>query len=436
MENGDVDTNNIANTTLISILDFVKNRRSEDLLSTSINMVPSGLRDVSPSSYDPRVACIGPLHREDQNVQYFEELKANYVQFLLDDINSPPEQTLKECVQRVLALIHRIRACYMGTSVIHRYDDIELAKMMVTDACFMLHFINVITTSSAELHRTLRGTAILYDLILLENQIPFFVLQEVFNCTIPKSLHKVSSLPHLILKFVRYLNIFESTVTFAINLPSPPYDHILGFLAKCYWPSDTHSSFLLPTSATHSTIELDRAGVIFKPNEYDSLQLAIEFKSSRSLWCSLSREKPTLRMPVLRIDNYTELVLRNIIAYEQYFGNVSYVTGYAMAMDMLIDSEDDIAKLIESKVIVNHLGSNEKAANALNSLCKELPILNFSYERQWRDMDAHYNRYWPKNIAELKRTYFSSPWNLIALLAGIILFALTVVQTIYSVNAA
>ncbi|CAH1418974.1 unnamed protein product [Lactuca virosa] len=107
-----------------------------------------------------------------------------------------------------------------------------------------------------------------------------------------------------------------------------------------------------------------------------------------------------------------------------------------MVMDMLVDSEEDIAKLIESEVIVNHLGSNEKVANALNSLCKELPILNFSYEPKWEDMDTHYNRYWPKNIVELKHTYFSTPWNFIDLLAGIVLFVLTVVQTIYDVNAA
>ncbi|CAH1433033.1 unnamed protein product [Lactuca virosa] len=165
--------------------------------------------------------------------------------------------------------------------------------------------------------------------------------------------------------------------------------------------------------------------------------MAMEFQTSMfASWPSWCRGKPTLKMPVLRINNFTELVLRNLIAYEQYFGHDTYVTSYAMAMGMLVNTEEDIAKLIKSKVLINHIGSNEKAANAMNSLCKELPVLNFCYVDEWKQLDVRYNSYWPKNIAALKRTYFSSPWSMIALIAGVALFALTVVQTIYTVNAA
>ncbi|GKA08138.1 hypothetical protein Tco_0687469 [Tanacetum coccineum] len=52
------------------LLDCVEEKKSFTI--QSICMAPSTLRDLSPSSFDPRVVSIGPLHREDENVQAFE----------------------------------------------------------------------------------------------------------------------------------------------------------------------------------------------------------------------------------------------------------------------------------------------------------------------------------------------------------------------------
>ncbi|KAJ0783194.1 hypothetical protein HanRHA438_Chr01g0021451 [Helianthus annuus] len=146
--------------------------------------------------------------------------------------------------------------------------------------------------------------------------------------------------------------------------------------------------------------------------------------------------KPTLKMPVLDVHHFTELVLRNLIAYEQSFESNNYITSYAIAMDRLVNTQEDVAKLIDSKVLVNYMGSNEEAANMINSICKEIAGVDFFYQKQWTTLNRYCDGYWPKNIARMRRTYFSSPWNMIALLAGIILFALTVVQTIFTIKSA
>ncbi|KAL7589623.1 UPF0481 protein At3g47200 [Lactuca sativa] len=432
----DGDVNISIDETVKGLLNSVQNRSPIDLFSTSINIVPSGLRDLSPSSFIPRVVSIGPLHKENENLKAFEDQKATYVHELLHPLDSPVEQTLKECVLKVAFSVDRIRASYVPKIT---YSDMELAKMMVMDACFILGFIGALSESSdePELQYLLRGSSIVYDLVLVENQIPFFILQDIFDCTILKS-KPTASLTDLILQLIQVFNVFQSNITISNVYPFVPLDHILGFLDRCYWPSVEYSpSQGLPSSAIHSTVELERAGMIFQCNQdHERWQMDMEFISSKFSCFSWCWGKPTLRMPVLRIDNFTELILRNLIAYEQSSGFRTYVTSYAMAMDMLVDNQEDIAKLIDSKVVVNHLGSNEKAANMMNSLCKELPLLSFYYIDIWRQMDTHYNSYWPKNISALKRTYFSSPWNMIALLAGIALFALTIVQTIYTVNAA
>lgn len=435
MANGDVD---IVVEDVQGLFESVRSSPSAfPLIPIFIDIVPSGRRDISPTSFDPRVVSIGPLHREDKTLQAFEHQKLMHASDLLNSLRRSSNQTLKECVQKVLATTDRIRACYDNIKI-EKYNDNELAKMMVIDACFILQFIRVLTNSSDEAVAFLRASSIIYDLMLFENQIPFFILQDIFNSTILTSEPK-ASLPHLILQLVQFFNIFETNIPVQSSYPIEPNDHILGFLEKCCRPSKEYSPLqALPSVAMHSTAELERAGVMFKPKTDARWAMAMNFQPSAFNCFSWSRDKPTLRMPVLRIDNFTESILRNLIAYEQSsstYRTCGYVTSYALAMDMLVDTEEDIAKLIESKVVVNHLGSNEKAADMINSLCKELPFRRFYYFDDWREMDRHYNSYWPKNIAALKRTYFSNPWSMIALVAAIMLFALTVVQTIYTVNA-
>nr|GEV75744.1 putative UPF0481 protein At3g02645 [Tanacetum cinerariifolium] len=136
--------------------------------------------------------------------------------------------------------------------------------------------------------------------------------------------------------------------------------------------------------------------------------------------------KPRIEMPVLRDHHFTELVFRNIIAYDQSSSlGYHYVTSYVIAIDMLIDTQEDVVKLVESKVLVNNMGSNEEAENMMNSICKKVAWVHFGPSKDWKKLDTYRKNYWPKNIAWLRRTYFSNPWSIIALVAGMVLFALT-----------
>lgn len=394
-----------------------------------------GLRDLSQNPFNPQVVAIGPLHREDENLQAYEKQKADFVQELLQLSN----QTLQNCVKKTLSSMDRIRAFYDKTKI-EKYNDDELAKIVVMDACFILQFIRfILQLSSTELQIFLcpssikikksnwRSSPIIHDLVLLENQIPYFVLEDIFDLTISQ-FQPLTSLPDFLLVLVQIFNVFETDITAGDFYPIVPHDHLLGFLEKCYWPPKKYSPSLelSPSLQTHTTVELHKTGIIFKPNRGIKWQMAMELKSSRWYW-----GKPALRMPALHIDKFTALVLRNLIAYEQASGFGLYVTSYAMAMDMLVDTEDDISKLIESKVVINHLRSDEWAAYMIKSLCKEIPVQKFCYVDLWQQLDSHYNSYKPKNNIA---TYFSSPWIILALVAGIAIVALTMLQNIFTVK--
>ncbi|KAF5767180.1 hypothetical protein HanRHA438_Chr14g0631221 [Helianthus annuus] len=421
----------IVQETFQALLDCVgEKKKVTNKFSPSIYMAPITLRKLSESSFTPRVVSIGPLHRKDENLQLFEVRKAAFVHELLSRSGPPLTQTLNACVQKVTSIIENIRSCYAD---LKDYDDIELAKMMVMDACFILEFIHDIKGKKySGTNLRLQDQYIPYDLVLLENQIPFFVLEDIYECIIYK-FEEALPLAEFIQPLLKYANLFKRKLKVGVSGSYINHDHILGFLHYCYQP-ECYISSSFPSSTIHSVVELDRAGVNFKPNHDAEWPMAMEVKMSR--YCSSFLwlwNKPTLTMPTLCIDDFTELVLRNLLAYEQSYVVDPYVTSYARAMDMLIDTHEDIAKLVTSKVIINHIGSNEEAANMINKICKELAPEHFYYTKQWEQLDKHFRGYWPRKIVKLKRTYFNSPWSMIALFAGFSLFVLAMLQTIFTI---
>nr|GEX65955.1 putative UPF0481 protein At3g02645 [Tanacetum cinerariifolium] len=86
-----------------------------------------------------------------------------------------------------------------------------------------------------------------------------------------------------------------------------------------------------------------------------------------------------IKMPSFCISHFYELLVRNLIAYEQTYDVGKYISSYAVAMDILINSQEDIAKLVESKVIINLMGSNLEAADMINRIVKEVPMTDFFY---------------------------------------------------------
>ncbi|KAJ0622597.1 hypothetical protein HanIR_Chr01g0022441 [Helianthus annuus] len=386
-ENKDLELGevNIIQGTVHSLLDCVQKVNIQtNMFSPSIYMAPRTLRDLNPSLFNPRVVSIGPLHREDENVQAFEGRKANYLSNLMSSTNSPPEEILNSCVEKVYASLEQIKACYVWTKT---YGDAEITKMMVMDACFILGFSREMwmVFNKSYFGDMLLIQNVIYDLVLLENQIPFFVLDAVFQGTVLKFMPE-ASLVDYIDPILRSLHIFDGYLN-TDNIPTNTTQHILSLLHQCYEPPTSIKPGLLYTRI-QSAVDLERAGVHFKPNENSTWMMGMEVKLYR---------------------------------FPCFFGP-------------WVNTQEDVARLVNSRVLDNRVGSNEEAADIINNICKDVAGVYSFYEQEWEKLNKYCNNYWPKNIAWLRRTYFSNPWNIIALLAGIILFALTVLQTIFTIN--
>ncbi|KAD3336162.1 hypothetical protein E3N88_31681 [Mikania micrantha] len=426
-----------------------KEHNLNEQITPSIRRAPRTLRVLSSWSFSPRVVSIGPLHRDNKKVKAFERQKATYLTNLMNHItSSTPGVIMNSCMEKVYASMKKIKACYVLTK---KYDDVEFAEMMVMDACFILGFIHqTFKLKSADMFH---AEDVVCDLVLLENQIPFFFLEEIFKCTIAKLMPN-TSLVVFMHPVLSILNLFNSDVDLNIlkNISVDDTHHILSLLHECYKPQfsskpqkneiilkefsskpQKNEIILKEFSITkpHSAVDLDKAGVKFKPNRSPTwvLGMKMEFPCFLWSWC-----KCTLRMPIFYVTDFTEVTLRNLLAYEELRQTHDYITSYAFVINMLVNTQDDVAKLVDSEVLVNVMGSNEEVAKMINKICKELAVVNSLYRQQWKTLDEYYNSYWPKHIGWMRRTYFSSPWNIIALIVGSIIFALTIVQAIFTIG--
>ncbi|GJY29698.1 putative UPF0481 protein [Tanacetum coccineum] len=193
---------------------------------------------ICESSFNPQLVSIGPLHKEDPKLKEFEWMKECYLDDLLSRFNncniSTPQQTLEACLLKVNTLIPQIRESYAGMK--KKYSDDEVATMMVMDGCFILEFCFKHKHQHSDLPNKMQNSHIAMDLILLENQIPFFVLQALFDCTLRKAF---SSLPSLLEQYLaHYINLFNTQLPkFSTRIhfdTDLTHDHLLGYLHKRY----------------------------------------------------------------------------------------------------------------------------------------------------------------------------------------------------------
>lgn len=301
----------------------------------------------------------------------------------------------------------------------------------------------------------LTANTVQLDLLLLENQIPFFVLERLFRLTVDQiqigtNCPRKFSLADYVSFYFQNLMTPEGNST--NRTFGPPCDwvlwvsgnqmvnskqevrgyakylHILHKIHEDYRPLDQAEkkvrNELMPPAS-----ELDYAGIKFVPGTGDDL---FEFKFTKPegpfWWCRRAR----FEIPTLGIYDPTESFLRNLIAFEHCLPGVSqHFTSYAYLMDMLVNSDKDVQVLEKAGVVHNYLGASEEAANLFNKLCTEAALGEFLFADPCNKAVKYSKRCWPKNMADVRRTYFANPWTFIAFCLAFIAFGITITQFVF-----
>ncbi|XP_054814978.1 UPF0481 protein At3g47200-like [Prosopis cineraria] len=388
-----------------------------------IYRVPPMIRLLKEEAYTPKVVSVGPFHYGDVRLQDMERHK----RIMFKRFAGSAKTDLDTLVNFVKQSEPKVRASY-SESIKHSKKD--LVKLILVDAAFIIELFRMFyrggyeVNKDAKLSHSWLRDAIVDDLLLLENQLPFFVIEELFDVAFPLDLRgDIPSFLELTYSYFIYYNIQSLD-------PSPDISikHFTDLLRFFYLPRGTiprRKSFKGDGSdiLLYSANELQEAGVKLKASTSKCL---LDLKFSGSVF----------EIPQIYIEDITETLFRNMIALERcHYPYESYIIDYAFVLDGLINNDKDVDALIREKIIHNWLGDTNEVATLFNGLGRNINQWNFSVE--YLDicirLNSFYQDPWHKKKATLKRDYFKTPWQTVASIAGIILLILTFIQTIFSI---
>ncbi|KAI9111182.1 hypothetical protein K1719_017793 [Acacia pycnantha] len=422
-------------------LEIMDQSKYPALQSCCIYRVPTQLREVNEAAYTPMMVSIGPFHHGNERLSSMEAVKLLFLHKFMQRTQDRLSFDDYVCVLRNQEI--KIRSCY---SEIIRMDSDKFIRMILTDACFMIEYF-LLRLDEDPWHPKLWSMHnIKRDLILLENQLPFFVLKDLFHLTFPNGYNDhrfpfefvtynyfYSAFMSLIFPNQKLLEKFTFPYFEQHHLPrlpdgTPQVHHLCDMLRICYVPLDQ-----LPREHNHrklkpvySACKLHDAGIKFEVNEYEISLLKLQYS------------KGVLKIPEVKIDDSTETELRNMVAFEQcQFLSSRSMTDYIILLVHLIKSEKDVEILEEKGVIQNFIGENDAVASITKRLGLHTNYVNYNHDyislfKELNELcDSPYQRY----KAIFKEQYWSTPWRIASFLGAILLIVLTLIQTISSVIA-
>ena len=389
----------------------------------SIWKVSYSLRTVNEDAYNPHIISIGPLHKGEHKLLSMEVHKLYYMRSLLQ--RTPDlHETLKSSAEAIREFEEKVRACY--AEPIEMSSD-EFAEILLVDGCFMLELF--IRYSKVDLR--VQDDPLFYsswiiltlqrDLALLENQIPFFVLERLYSQVVESSAigQSLPSLPELALGFFKSV-LYINDENFRII--RRPYPHLLDLIHNCYLPPALSGrSNIGEWVSTQPATSLNEAGIVFRKG------------TTRTLF-DLTFRNGALEIPPLLIHDSTVSLFQNLIAYEQLSrGPAKYITSYFALMSRLVYHRRD-AELLESKGIIENDMSGWKDVSVLfNDMCKQVVVQDFYYAELSQDLNSNFRTQWALYKATLRKTYFRSPWTIVSVMAACVLLSLAVIQTVYTI---
>ncbi|XP_059669441.1 putative UPF0481 protein At3g02645 [Cornus florida] len=409
--------------------------------------------------YSPTTVSIGPIHNigAEPHLQEMEEIKLSYMHMLFNRCGQAKfKQAQKDCVDAMGAMEGDVQKCFAEVKL---DKNPRLAEIILIDGCFLieLFFRNYRKEQDPILWNPFKYYAVQRDLLLLENQIPFFVLEKLFELLV-KYIEVVEGKPNPSSVNECVISFFAGMMGLEIN-NAPTEDrynrtpsdiltnkreakvrtphHILHLLHTCYvpciyeeeWKTWEQRNKEVP-GFKYAATQLDIAGVKLQAREKTNL-FKLKFTTPRHCFCLW--RKGQFEIPPFTIDESTEPLLRNLIAFEQCNpGFLSFFTSHAFLMDILIDTEDDVKLLEEVGIISNCSGSREAVLQIFNDICKNAVPRYFLYADLWKNVKDFCT---PRRVGfrKLIRYYFGNIWIRVSVIGAILLFILTFLQTFFTI---
>ncbi|KAG7960436.1 hypothetical protein I3843_10G123500 [Carya illinoinensis] len=346
------------------------------------------------NSYHPSAVSIEPYHRGKPQLMMIEEHKWRYLNYLL---YIKPSRTLEDYLVSIEPLEKNAREYY---SEIIQLESHEFIEMMVLDGCFIIELFRKIKD------RKLFSPMILWppdlNFLLLKNQIPFFILEKLFEISkMPSSEESSLSLSMLAMQFFNEAIVLQRPPDFICRFDDLKGLHLLDLVRLSFIPKEEiKQSSCTPTHIMHSFSKLRRSGIKLNLVQEESF-LVLKFKNG--CHCDVSK----------------------------------HFTTYATFLECLVESAKDVGYLSHYNIVDNDLGNDDEVARFINKMSKDvvIDISNCYLSKLFENVDEYYRNSWNVQWATFKHKYFDTPWLFISALAAFALLSLAIAQTFYTIYA-
>ncbi|KAK3444888.1 hypothetical protein EUGRSUZ_A00660 [Eucalyptus grandis] len=298
--------------------------------SCHIFRAPKSQEESNPNAYKPRIVSIGPYHHGKKRLELIEQHKPRAFSKLLDRTAVGPI----DYFNAIASWETHIRDSY--SEALH-WKTSDLIEMMILDACFMIELFRAHTCENPEdaddpvFFTPWILSSLMIDLLLIENQIPFFVLRKIYalsksSSDADRSLNEIALRffnralqwidEHLqkhyrVSKITHLLDLFRLCLVGHLNIESPP-------------PVDKELLQLMP-----STNHMLLAGIKF------------ESRKSKNL-IDVVFDDGVLRIPPFTIDLFTSSFFLSCLAYEQCCHCCSkHISSYVVFMRCIMGTAAD-----------------------------------------------------------------------------------------------
>ncbi|EEF46993.1 UPF0481 protein At3g47200 [Ricinus communis] len=388
-----------------------------------IYRVPKRIRDVNHNAYTPRLVSIGPFHHGKPGLKAMEEHKWRHLQNFLRQTRVKLDDLVKFIKDRE----ERARNCYAETIAL---TSDEFVQILIVDATFTIDILlgKVIPQLTCAIECVYDRSSLMFDIyrdmLLIENQLPYFILGDILDFAKSIAASGSSQWPSILELTRVYFNSYMQLGRASHPMRRSEVNHFVDFLRLCHQPIKPRQT---PREnrkfeMTRSSTELREAGVKFKVASTTHL-LDIQFNDG------------VLEIPYIRVSEITEAFFRNLIAFEQCHCHTSYISDYIVIMDSLINTPHDVEVLVKYGIMKVMLANNVEASTLFNNLAKEILYDShvFYYSLLCEDLNTFCKVRWHRWKATLKHNYFNTPWTAISVIAGVILLVLTFIQAVCSI---
>ncbi|WOL08861.1 UPF0481 protein [Canna indica] len=189
---------------------------TDDVHPASISDVPKPLLHSKPEAYVPQLVALGPYHHHREELHDMERFKLAAAKRLQCQL---PDAKFQHIVNLFIKLELQIRSHYHK-----QFNGETLAWMMAVDVSFLLEFLRIFATKYGKIlgrasskmnhlvgldRRTSAYNMLLCDALMLENQIPLFLLQSALEIQFSSSRIAAEVSSSMLIGFLKEVSPFK-----------------------------------------------------------------------------------------------------------------------------------------------------------------------------------------------------------------------------------